>query len=134
VFVKSKRFKATQGLWILLTQSRPEKSWSLIRTDKHISNYSCNLTPTELIIVPRARSKQTKDLNIRNCLQTQRTALGIVDLIVIFLSKIYYDPKYSAGFGSVAKLVKSSKNKKRNVEDWLYGQNTYSLHKSVLML
>jgi hypothetical protein len=45
------------------------------------------------------------------------------------LSKVYYDPKHAAGFGSVAKLVKASKNKKRNVEEWLSGQDTYTLHK-----
>jgi transposase InsO family protein len=46
------------------------------------------------------------------------------------LCKVYYDPKHLAGFGSVAKLVKASKNK-RDVEDWLAGQNTYTLHKPV---
>ena len=28
------------------------------------------------------------------------------------LGRVYYDPKHSAGFGSVSKLVKPSKNKK----------------------
>jgi hypothetical protein len=32
------------------------------------------------------------------------------------LVKIFYDPKYPAGFGAEAKLVKASKNKKRDVE------------------
>jgi len=54
--------------------------------------------------------------------------LGIDDLI-IHLGIVYYDPKHPAGFGSVAKLVKASKNKKRDVEEWLSGQNTYTLHK-----
>ena len=36
-----------------------------------------------------------------------------------------------ASFGSVAKLVKVSKCKKRDVEEWLSGQNTYILHKIV---
>jgi hypothetical protein len=35
------------------------------------------------------------------------------------LGNVYYDPKHPAGFGSVAKLVKASKNKENNVEDWL---------------
>jgi hypothetical protein len=30
----------------------------------------------------------------------------------MYLGKVYYDPKHAAGFGSVAKLVKASKNKK----------------------
>lgn len=47
------------------------------------------------------------------------------------LSKVYYDPKHPAGFSSVAKLVKASKNKKRDVEEWLSGQNTYTLHRPV---
>jgi len=34
-------------------------------------------------------------------------------------------------FGSAAKLVKASKNNKRAVEEWLSGQDTYSLHKPV---
>jgi hypothetical protein len=45
------------------------------------------------------------------------------------LSKVYYDPKHAAGFVSVAKLVKASKNKKRYVEVWLSSQDTYTLHK-----
>ena len=47
------------------------------------------------------------------------------------LGKVYYDPKHAAGFGSVEKLVKASKYKKRDVEEWLAGQNTYTLHKPV---
>jgi len=59
--------------------------------------------------------------------------LGIVELIIIIMSlgNIYYDPKHAAGFGSAAKLVKASKNKKRNVEEGLSDQNTYTLHKHV---
>ena len=45
--------------------------------------------------------------------------------------KVYYDPKHAAGFGSVEKLVKTSKHKKRDVEEWLVSQNTYTLHKPV---
>jgi len=47
------------------------------------------------------------------------------------LGKVYYDPKHAAGFGSVLKLVKASKHKKRDVEEWLAGQNTNTLHKPV---
>ena len=47
------------------------------------------------------------------------------------LGNVYYDPKLPAGFGSVAKLVKVSKSKKRNVEVWLSSQNMYTLHKPV---
>jgi len=35
------------------------------------------------------------------------------------LGNVYYDPKYPAGFGSVAKLIKASKYKKKDVEEWL---------------
>jgi len=47
------------------------------------------------------------------------------------LGKVYYDPKHAAGFTSVAKLVKACKNNKRAVEEWLSGQDTYTLHKPV---
>lgn len=47
------------------------------------------------------------------------------------LAKIYYDPKHSAGFGSVSKLVKASKKGRRDVEEWLSGQDAYTLHKAV---
>ena len=47
------------------------------------------------------------------------------------LGKVYYDPKHSVGFGSIAKLVKESKYNKCDVEEWLSGQNTYTLHKPV---
>jgi len=46
------------------------------------------------------------------------------------LGKAYYDPKHAAGFGSVAKLVKAGKTK-RDVEERLSGQDTYTLHKPV---
>jgi len=47
------------------------------------------------------------------------------------LGKIYYDPKHTAGFSSAAKLVSAAKRNKRNVEEWLSGQDTYNLHKPV---
>jgi hypothetical protein len=47
------------------------------------------------------------------------------------LGQIYYDRKHTAGFSSVAKLVTAAKSNKRNVEEWLSGQDTYTLHKPV---
>jgi hypothetical protein len=47
------------------------------------------------------------------------------------LGKIYYDSNHAAGFESVANLVKASKTKKSDVEEWLTGKNTYTLHKPV---
>jgi hypothetical protein len=48
------------------------------------------------------------------------------------LGKVYYDPSHPDSFESVAKLVKASKdNKRRNIEEWLSGQDTYTLHKPV---
>jgi len=55
--------------------------------------------------------------------------LGIVT--IMSLGKVYYEPKHAAGFGSVTKLMKASKHKKRDVEEWLAGHNTYTLHKLV---
>jgi len=40
--------------------------------------------------------------------------LGNVQLIIIPLGNVHYEPKHPAGFGTVAKLVKASKNKKNN--------------------
>ena len=47
------------------------------------------------------------------------------------LVKVYYDPKEAAGFGSVSKLVKVGKINKRDLEEWLSGQDKYTLHKPV---
>jgi hypothetical protein len=47
------------------------------------------------------------------------------------LGKVYYDTKHPAGIASVANKVKPSKNKKRDVEERLSGQNTYNLQKPV---
>ena len=47
------------------------------------------------------------------------------------LGKVYYHAKLPTRFGSIAMLVKASKNNKRDVEEWLSGQNTYTLHKPV---
>jgi len=47
------------------------------------------------------------------------------------LGKIYYDPKHTAGFSSAGKLVNAAKRNERNVEEWLSGQDTYTLHKPV---
>ena len=57
--------------------------------------------------------------------------MGRAKLIIMSLGNVYCDPKLPAGFGSVAKLVKASKDKERDVEDWLSSQDTYTLHKQV---
>jgi len=44
----------------------------------------------------------------------------------MFLGNIYYDPKHAAGFSSAAKLLSTAKSNKRNVEEWLSGQDTYT--------
>jgi hypothetical protein len=45
------------------------------------------------------------------------------------LDKVYYNPKQPASFSSVAKLVKATKHKKKDVQEWLSAQDTYTLHK-----
>jgi len=45
------------------------------------------------------------------------------------LGKIYYNAKHTAGFSSAEKLVNAAESNKRNVEEWLSGQDTYTLHK-----
>jgi len=47
------------------------------------------------------------------------------------LGKVYYDPKHAAVFGSAAKLVKAGEINKTAVDEWLSGQDTYTLHKPV---
>ena len=47
------------------------------------------------------------------------------------LGNVYYDSKHPANFRTVAKLVKATNNKKKDVEEWLSSQNTYTLHKQV---
>jgi len=47
------------------------------------------------------------------------------------LGKNFYDPKHPAGFGSVAKIANASITNKGIVNEWLSGQNTYTLHKPV---
>jgi hypothetical protein len=44
------------------------------------------------------------------------------------LAEIYYYPKHTAGFVSVTKLVKASKKKRRDVEEWFSGQDAYTLN------
>ena len=45
--------------------------------------------------------------------------------------KIFYDPDHPAGFGSVAKLANASKSNMSILNDWLSGQNTYTMHKRI---
>jgi transposase InsO family protein len=47
------------------------------------------------------------------------------------LSKIYYDPKHPASFASVQSLWKATNGAvpKKIVEEWLSGQETYTLHR-----
>ena len=45
------------------------------------------------------------------------------------LKDIYYDPKHSAGFGSIKKLADASGKTQKEVRAWLKAQPTYTLHK-----
>ena len=45
------------------------------------------------------------------------------------LKEIYYNPKHSAGYASINKLVKASGFFKKQVTTWLKAQLTYTLHK-----
>jgi hypothetical protein len=47
------------------------------------------------------------------------------------LGTIHYDPKYPAGFSSVAKLAQSANTNKKHVQEWLSAEDTYTLHKPV---
>jgi len=118
VFVDGQKYKATQGLWELLTQSRPDKNLVthqdrqaykqiLLQSNTHRVNYS-----------PSGKIKANKGLKYMRFYKHKGSALGIVELIIrMSQGNIYYDPKHPA----LAKLVKASKNKKRDVEGWLSG-------------
>ena len=43
VFVDGKKYRSTQGLWELLAKSKPDKTWSLLKTDRHINRYYSSL-------------------------------------------------------------------------------------------
>ena len=79
VFVDGRKYKATQGVWELLTKSKPDKNVVTFQ-DRHINKYSYSLTRIELTIVPQVRSKQTKESSIRglfpSSLLTRRKFLG----------------------------------------------------------
>jgi len=47
------------------------------------------------------------------------------------LGKFYYNLKHTAGFSSVANLVRAAKSSKRHGEEWLSDQDTYNVHKPV---
>jgi hypothetical protein len=50
---------------------------------------------------------------------------------IMSLGKVHYDPKHAAGFGSLPQLVQAGKRHKICVEEWLSGQDTYTLNKPV---
>jgi hypothetical protein len=41
------------------------------------------------------------------------------------LGTIYYNPKFPAGFSSVAKLAQSATTNKKHVREWLSGEDIY---------
>ena len=124
-----KNYKATQGLWELLTQSRADKHQVTHQDRQAYKQVLLQSNALEQIIVLQARSKRTRALNIRgffrSCFTHKGHALGIVELIIMSLGIVYYDPKHPASFGSVAN------KKKRDVEKWLSSQSTYTLQKQV---
>jgi hypothetical protein len=118
VFVDGRKYNATQGLWELLTKARPDINMAttqdkhaykqiLIQSNVHRDNYSptCKIKANKGVKYTRTISR----------LFTDKMSLGT----------IYYDPKHPAGFSSVAKLVRRAKSNKKNVEEWLSGDDTY---------
>jgi hypothetical protein len=47
------------------------------------------------------------------------------------LGKFYYDPEHPEDFGSVSNLVTASKKNRKDVQEWLSAQDTFTLHKPV---
>ena len=64
MFVDGKKYKATQGLWELLTQSKPERNLVSMQ-DKQAYKQIILQSNAHRIIVPQVRSRQTKVFNIR---------------------------------------------------------------------
>ena len=49
-----------------------------------------------------------------------------------YLNKVYYNPSHPASFSSFKKvydIVKKEKNTRKKLLNWLYEQETYTLHK-----
>ena len=59
-----------------------------------------------------------------------------MDNLELTLRKIYYNPEHPASFGSIVKLhaaarIKIKGLKRKQVEDWLSAQDTYTLHRAI---
>ena len=74
------RDKGNKGLWDLHIQSPTDKNVVTHQARQAYNKSSASVTHIECIIVPRVRSKQTKNLNLRSSfrksLQRQGTCLG----------------------------------------------------------
>jgi len=134
VFIDGRKYKATQGTWELLTEANPDRN-SVTMQDKQIyKQILIQSNAHRFIYSPSRKIKASKSLKYRRFISplfsNKRSSLGIVT-IIMSLGKIFYYPKHPAGFGSVAKLANASKTNKGIVNEWLSGQNTYTLHKPV---
>ena len=106
MFVGGKKYKATQGLWELVTHSRPDKH---LVTHQDIQTYKQILLQSNAHRVnyrPSGKIKANKGLKYILFAAVYRhkgSPLGIVEIIIMSLGNVYYDSKHPAGFGSVTK-------------------------------
>jgi hypothetical protein len=134
-FIDGRRYTATTGVWELLTKSRPDKNTVtnqdrqaykqiLLQSNAHGVHYS-----------PIGRIRANKGVKYTRFISRifNDTPKQQIDCEtgIMSLCKFYYDPQHNAGFGSVSKLVEASKNKRKDVQQWLSSQDTYTLHKPV---
>jgi len=110
VFVDGRKYKVTQGLWELLTKSKPDKNavtiqdrqaykQILLQSNAHRVNYS-----------PTGKIKANKGLKYTRFISQlfidkKRSALGI-GTITMSMGKVYYDPKHAAGIWFSSKVGK----------------------------
>jgi len=79
-FVDGRKYKATHGLWELLTKGNHDKNAFTFQDRQTYKQLHCSLTLIDIIIVPQVRSKQTRVLktcgSFLNCLLSKTKCLG----------------------------------------------------------
>ena len=117
VFEDGKKYKATPGMWELLTKSKPDRHLVSVQDKQAYKQILLQFNAHRVNYKPLGKIKANKGLKytrfISQLFTNKGSTLGIVTIIIIMsLSKVYYDYKHTAEFGSVANIVKASKTKK----------------------
>jgi hypothetical protein len=135
VFVDGRSYKATPGLWELLTNSRPDKDTVTNQDRQAYKQILLHSNAHRVDYDPTGRIRANKGVKYTRFISRlfNDTPKQQIDWEtgIMSLGKFYYDPEHPAGFGSVPNLVKASKNKRKDVQEWLSAQDTNTLHKPV---